>query len=128
MPPEGELRPGIMQDTKSERQNGPVEQRNSVKRVEREYETHPRQSKRPKITQDYRKLDDPLSELSDEEFDSIPELIRDPENTGPDDERPVNQAELIYTMIDENSAAPENPKSLKETHDSPEWPEWEKAI
>ena len=31
-------------------------------------------------------------------------------------------------MINGSSIAPENPKSLKEMHDSPKWSEWEKAI
>lgn len=69
-----------------------------------------------------------MSELSDKEYDSVPELIWDPDSDRPNDERPVNQAELIYTTIDEGSTAPENPKSLKEMHNSPEWSEWEKAI
>ena len=68
-----------------------------------------------------------MPELSDEEDDDLPELDRDPDEEEPE-QRPVEEAELVYAALNESSAIPDNPKTLKEVRDSPEWTEWEKAV
>ena len=89
--------------------------------------THPRISSRPKVVRDYRVLNDPMPELSDNGEDDLPELLHDPDEDA-QEESPMEKAKLIYAALDDKSALPDNPKTLKEAHDSPEWLEWEKAV
>ena len=44
------------------------------------------------------------------------------------EESPMEKAKLIYAALNDRSTLPDNPKMLKEAHDSPEWSEWEKAV
>ena len=67
-----------------------------------------RRSTRPKITHDYSQLNDPP--IENDEFISR------------------SSAELVYAAYGEASVTPEDPKNLSEAKQSPDWPEWEKAI
>ena len=135
MPREGESRPGDADKTGGAPDTADqIESRmerirvSKRKRADKDEGTHlPRKSSRPKVVKDYQALNDPMPELSDKEDDDLLEPDRDPDEEEPK-QRPVEEAELVYAALNESSTLPDNPKTLKEACDSPEWPEWEKAV
>ena len=135
MPREGESRPGDADKAGGTPDTADrIESRtericvSKRKRADEDEGTHlPRKSSRPRVVKDYRALNDPMPELSDEEDDNLPGLDRDPDEEELE-QHPVEEAELVYAALNESGALPDNPKTLKEARDSPEWPEWEKAV
>ena len=68
-----------------------------------------------------------MPELSDNGEDDLLKLLHDPDEDA-QEESPMEKAKLIYAALDDKSALPDNPKTLKEAHDSPKWLEWKKAV
>ena len=81
-----------------------------------------RRSNRPRIQQDYRSLDDLFLT-----FDPAPELASlacDPE----EGHHIISSGKLINAAFNKANIASKDPRSLQEARESPEWPDWEKAI
>src|SRR5947209_1465293 len=53
-------------------------------------------------------------------------LLNDPWAQEPPDK--MTSAEMVYLTFNETKLAPEFPKSLQEAKESPDWPDWEKAV
>ena len=68
-----------------------------------------RRKTRNKAPVNYRYLDNPFPDEEDEEIY-------------------LSSAEIIYATFSETPLASEDPKTLREAINSPEWPEWEKAV
>ena len=101
---------------------------NKRKRSEKETDINPRRSTHPRVIHNYQKLDDPWDD-EDEQSNQIKEDGSPNEN--PDDEDPLmgmSSAERVYAAFCETKLAPENPKTIKEARESPDWPEWEAVI
>ena len=103
---------------------------NKRKRSVNELVETPRRSTHPRVTHDYKKLDDHWDgDDKDEQSNQMKEDNSPDEK--PDEEDPLMRmilAEWVYTAFCETKLAPENPKTIKEAKESPDWPEWEAVI
>jgi len=80
------------------------------------------QSNRPRIQQDDRSLDDPF--LTFDPALELASLACDPE----EGHHIISSGKLINAAFNKANIASEDPRSLQEARESPEWPDWEKAI
>ena len=116
----------VQGENEGEQQNDAKGDANITKKRKRPLDDNPemtiRQSTRPKIQPDYRLLNDPFLA-----FDPAPELAAlacDPE----EGHHILSSNEIIEATIDRANLAFDGPLTLKDAKETPEWPEWEKAI
>ena len=59
-------------------------------------------------------------------INEIPDLIES--DNDDEDDTPITSAEAIYNAFSETGLGGQDPKTLQEAKNSPDWPQWEKAI